>query len=362
MLLRILCQNVNRSSVVTHTLLETQAEKYDVILLQEPYWGYLRNIPSSVSGAGEEYQGTQTHPHWTLFERGGPTRVVTYINKRLAPTQPKLCSHIVNHPDLLLVAIPQGPRLTYILNIYNDGDCSALHYLSAHLPSLPTIDVMMGDFNLHSNIWDPNCGHSDRAVTDLLDFTDNLGLILLNTEGHPTHIPHARHSVRASTVIDLIFVDGRIATSPSTSFSIDPSGRLLSDHNPLLLTIETDIEPTPRSPRIKRNSDAEKMFFAECTLEISGLYPPPPLDTINDTQALCDSIFSCIAQAFDRHASTPSCSYHAKTWWTEECSATLARYRATRSPDDKRSYRRTIRSAQRQHYDTIIRETADKKR
>ena len=84
MLLRILSQNVNRSPVVTHTLLETKAEEYDIILLQEPYWGFLYNIPSAVSCAGEEYQGTQSHPQWILIEQGGPTRVATYIDKHIS--------------------------------------------------------------------------------------------------------------------------------------------------------------------------------------------------------------------------------------------------------------------------------------
>ena len=362
MLLRILSQNVNRSSVVTHTLLETKAEEYDVLLIQEPYWGFLRNVPSAVSCTGEEYQGTQAHPHWILVERGGPTRVTTYINKRLAPLQPKLCTHIVDHPDLLLVSIPEGPRSIYILNVYNDAECSALHYLSEQMPTLPAIDAMLGDFNLHSEIWDPMFHRNDRAVTELLDLTDGLGLILLNTDGQPTHIPHARETTRTSTVIDLTFVSGRIAVHPATTFSIDPEGRLLSDHNPLLLTFDSNIDPPPSPPRIKRKSDAEQMFFAACVSSISSLHPPPPLDSIQQTQELCDSIFARIAEAFRIHATSPSISRYSKTWWTDKCSESLARYRATRSFEDRRAYRRTIHEAQRQHYDSIIQDTVEKQR
>ena len=362
MLLRLLCQNVNRSAVVTHTLLETKAEEYDIILLQEPYWGYLRNIPSSVSRTGEEYRGTQAHPHWILVERGGPTRVATYINKRLAPLQPKLCSHLVDHPDILLISIPEGPRTLHILNVYNDSECSALKYLCEHMPTLPAIDAMLGDFNLHSEIWDPLLRRNDRAVVELQDLTDGLGLILLNTEGIPTHVPHSRDSVRTSTVIDLIFVSGRIAVHPATTFSIDSEGRSLSDHNPLLLSFDSNIAPPPCPPRIKRKSEAEHMFFAACVAAISGLHPLPILDSPQKTQDICDSIFSCIDNAFHRFATTPSISHHSKTWWTDQCSKMLARYRATRSFEDRHIYRQTIHDAQRQYYDTVIQETAEKQR
>ncbi|ETW79536.1 hypothetical protein HETIRDRAFT_49492, partial [Heterobasidion irregulare TC 32-1] len=362
MLLRVLSQNVNCSPVITQTLLETKAKEYDIVLVQEPYWGFLHNVLSSVSSTGEEYLGTQIHPHWTLVEQGGPSCVATYINKCLSPLQPKLCTHLVNHPDLLLIAIPDGQRPLYILNVYNDADCTALHYLNARVHVLPAIDIMMGDLNLHNNIWDPAYSHNDHAVTELLDFTNSLGLVLLNTDGQPTHVPHARGMVRTSTIIDLIFVAGRIVEAPTTIFFIDPDGWLLSDHNPLLLSADTSLQLPPGIPRIERKSDAEQMFFADCVLAISGLNPTPPLDSIEDTQRLCDTIFSRIDEAFATHATIPSINQRSKTWWNNKCSLALACFRETRSREDWRIYRRTIRKAQRTHYDTIIHETADKQR
>jgi hypothetical protein len=47
--IQIFCQNVNHNYVYTDTLLASLYDEYDLLLLQEPPWVFVRSAPSSPS-------------------------------------------------------------------------------------------------------------------------------------------------------------------------------------------------------------------------------------------------------------------------------------------------------------------------
>jgi hypothetical protein len=90
--IRIFCQNVNRNYAYTDTLLASLYDEYDLLLLQEPPWAFMRNAPSSSSREGEAVIGPPISPNWgCIFHPSSvddPPCVVTYFNVRIKPLRP----------------------------------------------------------------------------------------------------------------------------------------------------------------------------------------------------------------------------------------------------------------------------------
>ena len=113
----------------------------------------------------------------------------------------------------------------HILNIYNDAkDHSMLfnHIISliqTHSHQLPeSIHCLGGNFNLHSDEWDPSWGMLSllEVLTKLYFIIGYWGLRLLSPPDVPTHLPHNTHL--HGSVIDLIWVPEDI---PSNCYIID---------------------------------------------------------------------------------------------------------------------------------------------
>ncbi|KAF8883129.1 hypothetical protein BD779DRAFT_1748636 [Infundibulicybe gibba] len=96
-----ICGGSGRGGGRGRDILDSCVDNYDILFLQELRYSLLRNIPSSTDREGEPIHGFPTHPSWILVERGGPSRVVVYVSKTIASTNPRLCSHIMDHPDLV---------------------------------------------------------------------------------------------------------------------------------------------------------------------------------------------------------------------------------------------------------------------
>jgi hypothetical protein len=82
---------------------------------------------------------------------------------------PKLRTDLVDHQDILLISLGEGDHLRYFMNVYNDGACTALNYIEGRLHALPEINVTMGDFNLHSQLWDPEYPVESPRAQDLIE-------------------------------------------------------------------------------------------------------------------------------------------------------------------------------------------------
>jgi hypothetical protein len=60
--IRVFCQNVNRNYAYTDTLLASLYDDYDLLMLQEPPWVFVRSAPSSSSREGEAVIGPPHQP------------------------------------------------------------------------------------------------------------------------------------------------------------------------------------------------------------------------------------------------------------------------------------------------------------
>jgi len=86
--LEIFSQNVWKNKLLTDSILENN-KNYDIILIQEPPWSNIWQIPSILFQEGNNLIGAPYYPSWILFVRNSDTennypRVATYVNTKLS--------------------------------------------------------------------------------------------------------------------------------------------------------------------------------------------------------------------------------------------------------------------------------------
>jgi hypothetical protein len=67
--LHIYCQNVNCNYGFLDSLLASLYEDFDLLLIQEPPWQFIRSAPSSFNREGEDVVGHPISPNWGSIVR-----------------------------------------------------------------------------------------------------------------------------------------------------------------------------------------------------------------------------------------------------------------------------------------------------
>jgi len=157
--LNVLQLNVARSNVRMHAILNTLTD-FDVLLLQEPWYGRIGVARSSTDVQGQDIKGTVANPAWELFipesATDGPPRVATYIRKGIRSLDTRPRPDIIGTKDILAINIIYGGFSCVIINVYNAGtgrDADSVNRIcNTNLdPLVPT--AIAGDFNLHHPEW-----------------------------------------------------------------------------------------------------------------------------------------------------------------------------------------------------------------
>ncbi|OSC97411.1 hypothetical protein PYCCODRAFT_1377114, partial [Trametes coccinea BRFM310] len=354
--LRVLSHNVNHTPNQMHFLLESMVKKCDILFVQEPYYGPIKTVTSNSDPAGEILTGTQVHPAWLLMETCTPARVCAYVNRELAPLRPQLCAHIVNHRDMILISLSADGEVHHYLNVYNDERSTALVWLSEHQAELPPLDLVVGDFNLHSTAWEPDAPRDSMRAPELLDLMAGIGMGLVNDQGLPTHRPH--NAALRSTVPDLIWAPADTVASGEATVTVDLDGRGLSDHAIIWTTVRIGWWEQQLPPSIQRKSDEEKAYIGDLINGVSAV--PVEVETMAGIQRTCDAILAAARAAWDAHATVPRVSSRSKHWWNRECARTLDALRADRTDDARRAFKHAVKSAKATHYDERIAAACEK--
>ena len=154
--LNILSQNVRKNHLIINTILETQSH-FDIILIQEPPWSVIYQVPSSANSEGENLIGTVHHPNWILsatnpVNKAYSPRVIVYINIYLFPLRFSLRCDIINHPDILSMSFTNNHVQYFIMNVYLDLSHAALKYLKDIEVNINNVLVITGDFNIKDSL------------------------------------------------------------------------------------------------------------------------------------------------------------------------------------------------------------------
>ncbi|KAJ6439060.1 reverse transcriptase [Purpureocillium lavendulum] len=313
------------------------AERYEVILLQEP-WTQVRDSRCL----------TKTHPAYDTYSPVSTwedidtrPRVMTYIRRGarlLADQQRPALSR-----DILWLVV-NGVTL---VNVYREPDVdSALEVLFAWL--IPSQCIIAGDFNARHHTWQvgPSRGHGGHIA----EWAAENDLALLN----PINTPTNAHG----NTIDLAFSNILLAEA-----TVEDHLATSSDHFTLSISLPA-LKPATLPPgKILLASDEELKRFKELVLSGTTIIPQATT-TAADLDQLADAIIDLIQSAARAAGRQSQCRPRKAPWWNEECAASVAELRCVRRAFPlgfnrdvqlaRRDLRRVVRRAKRAYWRDLI--------
>ena len=338
---RFAFQNVHKSRLSVHELLETLQSDIDFLFIQENPSSFIRNVPSTTSEGGDPLIGPVHHRQWQCVEKSSSqpsSQVTIYVNKRfLMNYQIFPDFSLTNDPNVLPITFRHNiirSRHFTLVNVYNPPKThnAAIHSLLRLLPRLDDIMIIEGDFNLHSGIWDPARVNSPPLSTTFFNTLSDASFGLVNDEGAPTW----SNRRGATSVIDLVFMNDALAPSLPDVF-VNLEGRGRSDHALISLVFgSTDHWGRPYIPSGKEEEDRFISDLAQAIRLRSTIFS---VETA--TAAIADDIL----ESWNRNSKTPRVGGNCISWWTAECQRAKDVYLAERTRENQRSYDAVTKSA-----------------
>ena len=147
-------QNVDKSLIAQHAVLNTVNPATDIICLQEPYFDFNKK-----SWATQVWR--PVYPKLHDEDDAGQTRAVMLVNRRIATDSWRRLD--VESRDVVGISMETADKTVCIFNIYNDGGHSrSMRALDFYLRGAEgrrnggrgVVDIWVGDFNRHHPMWD----------------------------------------------------------------------------------------------------------------------------------------------------------------------------------------------------------------
>jgi len=216
---------------------------------------------------------------------------------------------------------------------------------------------MTGDFNIRDNLWDPSFPYHSSISDDLFMIADSFNLSLSS----PTNLGPTRFSDTAgesNSVIDLMFL--RNGSEELDCHSIHPDSRLSSDHALLLIDIPICDEVIQSSKLVISPGSEQEEEFIKDVIRNFKLLDTSNIDTIECLKHIIDHLGSIIEHMWSKNAKKSRICKHSKQWWSDSCSTALNNYRTTRSRENWKLFRATVKEAKHSFFDSKIQEIANK--
>ena len=136
--------------------------------------------------------------------------------------------------------------------------------------------------------------------------------------------------------------------------------RLSSDHAPLSINIPI-FEETVQSLKltIPPKSDGELPFIKDIISNFKSL-DTSNIDNSEKLKRLINQLGSIVEQSWTKNAKKSRITKHSKQWWMESCSWALDTYRSTRSRENWKFFKSTVKIAKWSFFNDKIQEIANK--
>jgi len=218
---------------------------------------------------------------------------------------------------------------------------------------------MTGDFNIRDNLWDSSFPYHSSISDDLLMIADSFNLTLSSpTNPGPTRFSDT--AGEANSVIDLMFL--RSDSDKLDHHSILSDSRLSSDHAPLVIEIPICNEIINSTKfAISPGSEQEEEFIKD-VIKNFNLLDTSNIGSIERLNQISNQLGSIIVQMWSKNAKKSRISKHSKQWWSNSCSTALSNYRTSRSRDNWKVFKTSVKEAKRSFFDSKIQEIANKSR
>jgi len=127
--------------------------------------------------------------------------------------------------------------------------------------------------------------------------------------------------------------------------SILPDSHLSSDHAPLSIDIPIFEEIIQMSKlTLVPKSEQETAFINNVILNFKMLDTSNIVDVIK-LKRVVNQLKSIIDQAWSKNTKKLKISKHSKQWWSDACSWSLINYRTTRSRENWKTFKKTVKDA-----------------
>jgi ribonuclease HI len=312
--LKILQYNLAKGRETTDSVLNDDSIKqFTILLLQEQYWSNF--LDSSL-----------LHQSWTLLEptiRTDQTpRSAIYINNNALPSAAFTQVRIPFH-DVTAVAITpnNNDKPTLLINIYKPCDKNTIpplrQYLARHLrPTEYANIIILGDFNLHHPLWNPqNYAKHDNEADELVEMMEELHLRLLIPPGT---ITRPTTNAIGGTTIDLVWGNENAEDTVLKCHTVSRTHDHGSDHYP----IETVIDMEPKLvEEIQKPFNFAKTNWKSLETKLQGYLPAlidPEHTSPTDLDQFATQIVTALQQAISETTPRKKPCPHSKRWWNNE--------------------------------------------
>ena len=226
------------------------------------------------------------------------------------------------------------------MNIYFDSSHVTLKYLKDTEVNIDNVILMTGDFNIRDSLWDSSFPFHSSLSDNLIIIVDSFNLAL-STLTNPCPTRYSDTVGESNSVIDLMFL--RYGSSELDQHLILPDSWLSSDHTPLSIVIPIfkEIIQTAKLS-LAPKSDQETTFIKDIILNFK-IMDTSYIDDTKKLECLVNQLRMFINHAWTKNAKKSKISKHSKQWWTEECSCSLNNYRASRSLNNWKKFKKVVK-------------------
>lgn len=312
--------NIHSSSIRLHELLS--CNRWDVVFITESPWGVIGTNRKISNRPDFKVYGTTNNPNYQLYQANtnplDRSYATAYVQKTL------LQNHTVQtRPDLIKhnCILPLQIDDSIFYTIYNKPELhnNPIHLLCGLQYSTDQPLFLLGDFNLHSAIWDDKYEgtNEDRVTLKFINwYTDNK-LTLLNRPNQPTWF-NKRLNLLLTSVVDLFFVNSAVSDLLLQDWKVDYDNHSGTDHFPITWTYGGKPMLSP-DPVITFSIDPEKKEqWQDAFVTHLSEYSPEARETTSETLELYANLLieSCIRanETTFQPKKSPMNPRH-NTWW-----------------------------------------------
>jgi len=182
--------------------------------------------------------------------------------------------------------------------------------------------------------------------------------LALSSPTNPSPTRFSDTAGESNLVIDLMFL--RCGSVELDHHTILPESWLTPDHVPFVIDIPICDEVIQLSKLIiTPGSDQEKEFIKD-VISNFRLLDTSNIDNIECLNQIVNQLGSIIEQMWSKNAKISKISKHSKQWWSNSCSQALNNYRTSRSRDNWKFFKATVKEAKCSFFDNKIQEIANK--